>query len=112
MQENAEVFWSGYRIRSIRGSINQIQGKQKWFFFFDNLMFDTFCLLFSEISPTRVRYGAHIFPEIGKGISEKGERVGKERGGAGVLARKTVKEVKGDFDLAGSKKSFKQDWAG
>ena len=110
--ENAEVFWSGYRIRSIRGSINQIQGKQKWFFFFDNLMFDTFCLLFSEISPTRVRYGAHIFPEIGKGISEKGERVGKERGGAGVLARKTVKEVKVDFDLAGSKKSFKQDWAG
>ena len=88
MQENAEVFWSGYRIRSIRGSINQIQGKQKWFFFFDNLMFDTFCLLFSEISPTRVRYGAHIFPEIGKGISEKGERVGKERGVRWCLGKK------------------------
>ena len=39
----------------------------------------------------------------------KGERVGKELGGAGVLARKTVKEVRMDFDLAGSKKSFKED---
>ena len=101
---------SGYRIRSIRGSINQIQGKQEWFFFFNNLMFfDAFCLLFSEVSPIRVCHGAHIFPGRGKGISEKGGESWKRIGGAGVLARKTVKEVRVDFDLAGSIKSFKED---